>query len=83
MYKGRFPLQPYRSETYRISLFREHSDRTNDMDTIEYATFRYDTAEVENGLKGRFPLQPYRSETYRILLFREHSDRTNDMDTIE
>ena len=34
---GHFPLQPYRSETYRVSLFREHSDRTNDMDTIEYA----------------------------------------------
>ena len=34
----------------RISLFREHSGRTNDMDTIEYATFRYDTAEVKNGL---------------------------------
>ena len=32
-----------------ISLFREHSGRTNDMDTIEYATFRY-TIEVENGL---------------------------------
>ena len=48
--KGRFPLQPYRSETYRISLFRERSGRNNDMGTIEYATFRYDTAEVENGL---------------------------------
>ena len=34
-----------------ISLFREHSGRTNDMDTIEFATFRYDTVEVENGLK--------------------------------
>ena len=45
-----FPLQPYRSETYRISLFREHSGRTNDMDIIEYATFRYYTVEVENGL---------------------------------
>ena len=48
--KARFPLQPYRSERYRISLFHEHSDRTNDMDTIEYATCRYDTAEMENGL---------------------------------
>ena len=48
--KGRFPLQPYRSETKRILLFREHSSRTNGMDTIEYATFRYDTVEVENGL---------------------------------
>ena len=49
---GRFPFQSHRSETYRVSLFREHSDRTNDMDTIEYATFRYDTFdhEVENGL---------------------------------
>ena len=47
---GHFPLQPYRSETYRVSLFREHSDRTNDMDTIEYTLFCYDTVEVENGL---------------------------------
>ena len=31
-------------------MFREHSGRTNDMGTIEYATFRYDTVEVENGL---------------------------------
>ena len=29
----------------------EHSLTTNDMDTIEYATFRYGTVEVENGLK--------------------------------
>ena len=36
-------------------LFREHSGRTNDMDTKEYATFRYDTVEVENGLNGNFP----------------------------
>ena len=52
VYKGRFPLQPYRSETYRISLFCDPSGKTNDMDTIEYATFRYDTVEVENGLKS-------------------------------
>ena len=26
-------------------MFREDSDRTNDTDTIEYATFRYDTVE--------------------------------------
>ena len=32
-------------------MFREHPGRTNDMDTIEYATFLYDTVEVENGLK--------------------------------
>ena len=32
-----------------MSLFREHSSRTNDMVTIEYATFRYDTVEVESG----------------------------------
>ena len=31
-------------------MFREHSGRTNDMDTIKYATFRYDTVEVENWL---------------------------------
>ena len=32
-------------------LSREHSDKTNSMDIIAYATFRYDTVEVENGLK--------------------------------
>ena len=47
---GRFPLQPYRRKTYRVSFFLEHSDRTNDMDTTEYAMFRYDTDEEENGL---------------------------------
>ena len=31
-------------------MFYEHFGWTNDMDTIEYATFRYDTVEVENGL---------------------------------
>ena len=49
--KACFPLQPYRSETYRISLFCEHSGRTNDMDTKEYPTFCYDTVGMENGLK--------------------------------
>ena len=39
--KGRFPLQPYRSETYRMSLFRDNLGRTNDMHTLEYATFRH------------------------------------------
>ena len=34
-----------------ISLFREHAGRTNDINTIEYATFGCDTVEVENGLK--------------------------------
>ena len=33
-------------------MFREHSSKTNDMDTIEYATFRYDTVKVENGLNN-------------------------------
>ena len=28
-----FPLQPYRSKTCRISLLREHSGKTDDMDT--------------------------------------------------
>ena len=50
--KDRFAFQPYSSETYRISLFRVHSSRTNDMDTIEFGTFRYDTTEVENGLNA-------------------------------
>ena len=39
-------------------MFREQSSKTNDMDTIEYATFRYDTVEVENGL-NTFQLQNY------------------------
>ena len=40
-----------RSETYRISLFLGHSaGRTNHMDTIEYATFRYNAVEVEKRL---------------------------------
>ena len=33
-------------------LIREHSGRTNDMDTIEYATFCYDRVEVANELKS-------------------------------
>ena len=33
----------------RILLFGEHSGRTNHMDTMKYATFLYDTVEVENG----------------------------------
>ena len=52
-YKGRrflyFSRIVAKSSVY-ISLFREHEDRANDMDTIEYVAFRYDTAEVENGL---------------------------------
>ena len=38
-----------RGETKRISLFREHSSRTNDMNTTKYTTFRYDTIKVEIG----------------------------------
>ena len=49
--KACFPLQPYRSETYRIPLFCEHSGRTNDMDTKEYPTFCYNTVGMGNGLK--------------------------------
>ena len=49
--KACFPLQPYRSEMYRISLFCERSGRTNDMGTKKYPTFCYDTVGMENGLK--------------------------------
>ena len=48
-WKGRFPVQPYRRETQRISLFGEHSGSTNHMNTMKFATFLYDTVEVENG----------------------------------
>ena len=46
--KGRFPLQPYRTETYLISLFPS----TNGFDTKENTTVRYDTIEVETGLNS-------------------------------
>ena len=36
-----------------MSLFREHSGRTNDM-SYGHNIIRYDAAEVENGLKRRF-----------------------------
>ena len=49
-FKAVFHFTPYRSETSSTSLFHEHSDRTNDMDTKENATVRYNTFEVENGL---------------------------------
>ena len=49
--KGCFPLQTYRSETYRILLCPYHYFCLSLHETIKYATFRYDTAEVENGLK--------------------------------
>ena len=39
LFKDRFLLQPCRSVT-------------NDMDTIEYAMFRYDTVKVENWLNS-------------------------------
>ena len=50
-FKGRFPLQPYRTETWRIPLSCELSGRTYDVRTKENATFRYGTVGVENGLK--------------------------------
>ena len=43
-----FPFRPHRSETWSIPLFRERLGRTNDINTIEYAPFRQDTAEMEN-----------------------------------
>ena len=39
--------------------------RTNDIDTIEYATFRYDTIEVENDLQGKQQQQ----QTVRIFVY--------------
>ena len=49
---GRFPFQPYRSETYRISLFHEHQNKTNDYHTKEIATVRNSTAEVVYSTNG-------------------------------
>ncbi len=37
---------------------------------LRYVTIRYDTIEVETGLKACFPLQPNRIE--RIALLAEH-----------
>ena len=48
--KASFPLQSYRPETWRISLL----SGTNDFDTKENATVRYDTVEVENWLNRCF-----------------------------
>ena len=45
---SRYSSQLYRSGTYL--LFREHSGRTNGVDTIEYAAFRYGTGKVRNEL---------------------------------
>ena len=39
-----------RSQTQRVSLFREYSGRNNDMNTTEYVEFRDHTVKVENGL---------------------------------
>ena len=48
-------------------MFREHSGRTNDMDTIEYATFSCDTVKVENGLKCRKQFQYNFSKLFPFL----------------
>ena len=74
---GCFPLQPYRSETYRISLFHEEKSKVNDYhtkeiatvryDTIRYDTIRYDTIEMENRLN-----------TNRISEFRAATVHLND-----
>ena len=42
----------FRAWILSASLFHDHSGRTNDMHTMAYATFRYDTAEVENWLNS-------------------------------
>ncbi len=44
---------PLHTETYRISLFPEHSSGTNDFDTKENTTVRYDTIEVGNSFRDR------------------------------
>ena len=51
------------------------------MDTKEYATFRYDTVEVENGLKGRFPLRTIflKIGTEKKTSFEGHQSETNVM----
>ena len=46
--------------------------------TMKYATFRYNTFEVENELNS-----PPDNKTLCISLFYEHSSRANDMDTIK
>ena len=55
-----------------MSLFREHSGRTDDMDTTEHATFRYDTVEVEYGLEPTkcFQFLNYLSRSLDIHCFK-------------
>ena len=42
--------------------------RTNDLHTMEYATFRYDTVEVENGLKSGTTHLDYESKVVLVML---------------
>ena len=39
------------------------------MDTIEYATFRYDTVEVENGLKWKQEKFVHMAQTHILLKY--------------
>ena len=52
-------------------MFREHSSKTSDMDTIKYATFRYDTVKVENGLNSYFS----RLGFYRVVFGAKHWEK--------
>ena len=36
---------------YHISLFHEHSGKTNDVGTIKNVTFQYSTMQVKTGLR--------------------------------
>ena len=46
-----FPLKPYRSKTYRISLFHDHSGKSDGIDTIKNVMFHYSTIQVKTDLR--------------------------------
>ena len=46
-----FPLKPYRSKTYHISLFHDHSGKSDGIETIKNVMFLYSTIQVKNRLK--------------------------------
>ena len=68
-FKARFPLQPYRTETWRIPLSCELSGRTYDFRTKENATFRYGTVGVENGLNNKIMHEDKIFDRQNILQF--------------
>ena len=52
LYKGRFPLQPYRNETCIVFHVSSKVISSSGVLRKQIKTLRYGTVEVENGLKA-------------------------------